>query len=461
MGVGDCLAFCSVGRRPGGVKLTARLYLHLPPALLLLPPSAGGVRQRAGGGVPAGGQPELRQHAGPCHVSSHRRSPGRLPRPHAGPAARGAGSGGSAGHGGTRCRRQRDRGCRRQRERKGHKRRRSGAAGGARGAAAGHLRPDTAVVCGGTGGVRRRAEAAGSGQHSRRGGRRWRGACVCVVAAAACPVLPCWLVSRSPTCAPCCCPLPRHRPPHSPPRPAPFIPATPWLPCILQLAALEAHLAARYPAWVGFCHNDLQYGNMLLFGSSTGGTASSAADAATAAAAAAAAAGTAAAAAQEGGAAAGVGTAAAAADGGSPAANGAAGEGDSPGEAAADADGAGGKASDADGGSAAGPLSIKLIDYEYSTLNDVSDSCERLHLRAGGGCAHSGGYAMSPPALLLPRLDPCNVLAGGCRCPMIWPTTSASGPTITTQVRAGVAGLPGGRPAAAAAAAALLPFAGG
>ncbi|KAL4431584.1 hypothetical protein ABPG77_001426 [Micractinium sp. CCAP 211/92] len=37
----------------------------------------------------------------------------------------------------------------------------------------------------------------------------------------------------------------------------------------VELAQLEAHLAARFPLWVGFCHNDTQYGNMLLFGSSS------------------------------------------------------------------------------------------------------------------------------------------------------------------------------------------------
>lgn len=44
----------------------------------------------------------------------------------------------------------------------------------------------------------------------------------------------------------------------------------------LQLAELEAQLAARFPAWVGFCHNDLQYGNMLLFGAGESGAGSGA-----------------------------------------------------------------------------------------------------------------------------------------------------------------------------------------
>ncbi|KAL4859074.1 putative choline kinase 2 [Chlorella vulgaris] len=70
-----------------------------------------------------------------------------------------------------------------------------------------------------------------------------------------------------------------------------------------ELHALESRLAASFPSWVGFCHNDLLNGNILLFTS--------------------------------------------------PAADG----------------------SEAVGGTAAGnggKLTVKLIDYEYSTLNDVA-----------------------------------------------------------------------------------------
>jgi hypothetical protein len=31
-----------------------------------------------------------------------------------------------------------------------------------------------------------------------------------------------------------------------------------------QIEALENHLTANGPTWMGFCHNDTQYGNMLL-----------------------------------------------------------------------------------------------------------------------------------------------------------------------------------------------------
>ena len=36
------------------------------------------------------------------------------------------------------------------------------------------------------------------------------------------------------------------------------------LPGCLQIARLEAALTARHTSLLGFCHNDLQYGNMLL-----------------------------------------------------------------------------------------------------------------------------------------------------------------------------------------------------
>jgi hypothetical protein len=35
-----------------------------------------------------------------------------------------------------------------------------------------------------------------------------------------------------------------------------------WFP--VQIATLEAMLTASHPSPLGFCHNDLQYGNMLL-----------------------------------------------------------------------------------------------------------------------------------------------------------------------------------------------------
>ena len=33
---------------------------------------------------------------------------------------------------------------------------------------------------------------------------------------------------------------------------------------LLQIDELEGLLKERYASWLGFCHNDLQYGNMLL-----------------------------------------------------------------------------------------------------------------------------------------------------------------------------------------------------
>jgi len=32
----------------------------------------------------------------------------------------------------------------------------------------------------------------------------------------------------------------------------------------MQINALEKHLASKGSTWMGFCHNDTQYGNMLL-----------------------------------------------------------------------------------------------------------------------------------------------------------------------------------------------------
>ena len=34
--------------------------------------------------------------------------------------------------------------------------------------------------------------------------------------------------------------------------------------CFVQIDALQHILTAEQPGWLGFCHNDLQYGNMLL-----------------------------------------------------------------------------------------------------------------------------------------------------------------------------------------------------
>ncbi|PSC76159.1 putative choline kinase 2 [Micractinium conductrix] len=102
-----------------------------------------------------------------------------------------------------------------------------------------------------------------------------------------------------------------------------------------QVEELEALLAAGSPPWVGFCHNDLQYGNMLLF---RGGSSSSPGG---------------------GGGAAAAAAAQPAADGAIPVA---AGSG-----AAGGAGPAGGSAA-----VAAATVAVKLIDYEYSTLNDVA-----------------------------------------------------------------------------------------
>lgn len=38
---------------------------------------------------------------------------------------------------------------------------------------------------------------------------------------------------------------------------------------VLQIDALQHLLTAEQPGWLGFCHNDLQYGNMLLAAHST------------------------------------------------------------------------------------------------------------------------------------------------------------------------------------------------
>ncbi|KAL4459006.1 hypothetical protein ABPG75_013871 [Micractinium tetrahymenae] len=99
----------------------------------------------------------------------------------------------------------------------------------------------------------------------------------------------------------------------------------------VELAELEAQIAARFPSWVGFCHNDLQYGNMLLFGA--GGSCSS---------------------------------------------------GNAGGPSAVDGQAAAAVAL----GTA---VEVKLIDYEYSTLNDVAFDvanhfCEWAYNYHSGGC---------------------------------------------------------------------------
>jgi thiamine kinase-like enzyme len=133
----------------------------------------------------------------------------------------------------------------------------------------------------------------------------------------------------------------------------------------LQLESLRSHLANRFPSWVGFCHNDLQYGNMLLFrhaeadggvvGTAESGSivANGSSDAAVPAAAleAVAAVTAAAAAAAEG---------AASKAAGAPVA-----QDDPAGQPAAEA------GSVAANGSQDGhQTAVKLIDYEYSTLNE-------------------------------------------------------------------------------------------
>ena len=32
----------------------------------------------------------------------------------------------------------------------------------------------------------------------------------------------------------------------------------------MQIKELQHTLTAKHPGWLGFCHNDLQYGNMLM-----------------------------------------------------------------------------------------------------------------------------------------------------------------------------------------------------
>ena len=32
----------------------------------------------------------------------------------------------------------------------------------------------------------------------------------------------------------------------------------------MQIQELQHTLTAKHPGWLGFCHNDLQYGNMLM-----------------------------------------------------------------------------------------------------------------------------------------------------------------------------------------------------
>lgn len=125
----------------------------------------------------------------------------------------------------------------------------------------------------------------------------------------------------------------------------------PASPTHTQLGALQARLEAAHPAWVAFCHNDLQYGNMLLLRGAP--TASSGCGCASAA-------------------------AAAGADGQQP---------------AAAAAGGGGSSCGGD----AGQLSITLIDYEYSTLNDVAFDA------ANHFCEWAYNYHGGAPALFVFR----------------------------------------------------------
>lgn len=125
----------------------------------------------------------------------------------------------------------------------------------------------------------------------------------------------------------------------------------------LQLDQLRARLAEAFPAWVAFCHNDLQYGNMLLFGGGASSAPSSPRGASL-----------------PGGASPPGGRHAPAAVRATGAVLAAAAE--------ALADGSTG------GGSG---VSVKLIDYEYSTLNDVAFDvanhfCEWAYNYHSGGC---------------------------------------------------------------------------
>ena len=153
-------------------------------------------------------------------------------------------------------------------------------------------------------------------------------------------------------------------------------------------------MAALHPSWVGFCHNDLQYGNMLLFpptgsGGSNGGVAGTnvaqlqmpAAGGGAGAAA---------------GEAAGAACAMAPANGGSP---------------------ANGGPSSSSAGNAAATTTVKLIDYEYSTLNDVgfdvanhfcewaynyhSGGVQRLPVSGWDGCMRAWGSSLDEAVLAL------------------------------------------------------------
>lgn len=118
----------------------------------------------------------------------------------------------------------------------------------------------------------------------------------------------------------------------------------------MQLDAIQARLAALHPPWVAFCHNDLQYGNMLLMGAAPSSRPGGASPP-------------------------GGRSAPAALRGGSPRA----GDAVAATLAAAAAALAGGAAAGSDGGSggsgrpagSSGPW-VTLIDYEYSTLNDAA-----------------------------------------------------------------------------------------
>ena len=137
-----------------------------------------------------------------------------------------------------------------------------------------------------------------------------------------------------------------------------------------QLDALQARLAALHPAWVAFCHNDLQYGNMLLMGAAAGSRPGGASPPG----------GRSAPAAVRGGspradAAVAATLAAAAAALGAPAA-----------AATPGRSGIGPEPEPSSGGGAW----VKLIDYEYSTLNDVGFDVAN-HFCEWAYNYHSGG----------------------------------------------------------------------
>lgn len=166
-----------------------------------------------------------------------------------------------------------------------------------------------------------------------------------------------------------------------------------------QLSTFRQRMDARFPPWIGFCHNDLQYGNLLLFGCGAGGAPA----------------------------------------GSGPAAGGGSGSG-----AAEDAPARGAAVGCIEGG---GNLWVTLIDYEYSTLNG-----KRRALNAR--CFVGACSALSCPGERLwciHAVAGLNIVTRRChavlRAPLPAPslrlqmwrlmlqTSSASGPSTITQVR--------------------------